>query len=212
MRRSALSLSERPSLYLASQSPRRRELLYQIGVSHQVVRVNVPEVIAPGEGGLAYVQRLANEKAAAGLVAIQARGVGSGVVLGADTLGVLDGEVLEKPRDKTDAIAMLKQLSGRSHQVITAVALHSAEQQLCKLAVTEVLFRNLDEQEMVAYWETGEPRDKAGSYGIQGLGAVFVKEIRGSYSNVVGLPLELTCELLREFNIPWWQPVNREPG
>ena len=204
--------TETLSVYLASQSPRRRELLHQIGVNHQIIKVDVPEMIAPGEDGLVYVQRLANQKAAAGLVAIQASGVSSGIVLGADTLGVLDGEVLEKPRDKADAIAMLKQLSGRSHQVITAVALHSAHQQLSRLAITEVFFRNLDEHEMLAYWETGEPRDKAGSYGIQGLGAVFVKEIRGSYSNVVGLPLELTCELLREFNIPWWQPVNRESG
>jgi septum formation protein len=199
-------------LYLASQSPRRRELLHQIGVPHQVIRVNVPEVPAPGEEAHTYVQRLANEKAAAGLAAIQAGGLGSVAVLGADTLGLLDDEILEKPRDKADAIAMLKRLSGRSHQVISAVALHSAERRLCGVSVTEVLFRVLDDSELDAYWETGEPCDKAGSYAIQGLGAVFVKEIRGSYSNVVGLPLEVTCELLREFTIPWWQSVKQEPG
>lgn len=205
-------MSQTQHLYLASQSPRRRELLQQIGVHHQVVRVDVPEVPASGEAAINYVQRLANEKAAAGLASIQANGLGSVVVLGADTLGLLDGDILEKPRDKADAVAMLKRLSGRSHQVISAVALHSAQQQRCKVSITEVFFRQLGEQEIEAYWETGEPRDKAGSYGIQGLGAVFVKEIRGSYSNVVGLPLEVTCELLREFGIGWWQPGRVESG
>lgn len=199
-------------LYLASQSPRRRELLRQIGVNHQVIRVEVLEVPAPGETAEAYVQRLAQEKAAAGLAAVQARGLFCNAVLGADTLGLLDGEILEKPRDKADAVAMLRRLSGRSHQVITAVALHSVDRQLCKISVTDVYFRSLDDSEIEAYWETGEPCDKAGSYAIQGLGAVFVKEIRGSYSNVVGLPLETTCELLHEFGIPWWQPVPVEPA
>lgn len=206
-----VSTSQRLPLYLASKSPRRRELLRQIGVNHQVIRVEVPEVPAPGETAEIYVQRLAQEKAAAGLAAIQTAGVLCSAVLGADTLGLLDGEILEKPRDKADALAMLRRLSGRSHQVITAVALHSANRQLCKIAITDVYFRSLDELEIEAYWETGEPCDKAGSYAIQGLGAVFVKEIRGSYSNVVGLPLETTCELLHEFGIPWWQSVLAEP-
>jgi septum formation protein len=206
-----VSKSQQIPLYLASQSPRRRELLRQIGVNHQVIRVEVPEVPAPGETAETYVQRLAQEKAAAGLAAIQAAGLLCNAVLGADTLGLLDGEILEKPRDKAGALAMLRRLSGRSHQVITAVALHSVDRQLCKTSVTDVYFRSLDEHEIEAYWETGEPGDKAGSYAIQGLGAVFVKEIRGSYSNVVGLPLETTCELLHEFDIPWWQPVSVEP-
>ncbi len=193
-----------PDLYLASQSPRRRELLDQIGVMHSVVRVSVPEQMATGESALAYVQRLAREKAAAGFAELQQQKLPLAPVLGADTLGLIDGIVLEKPRDKAHARQILRQLSGRTHEVITAIALHSQTQQAQRLAVTRVTFRELSDAEIDAYWETGEPQDKAGGYGIQGLGAVFVKEIHGSYSCVVGLPIEATCELLREFRVPWW--------
>ncbi|QEY16281.1 septum formation inhibitor Maf [Cellvibrio sp. KY-GH-1] len=193
-----------PDLYLASQSPRRRELLDQIGVMHSVVRVSVPEQMATGESALAYVQRLAREKAAAGFAELQQQKLPLAPVLGADTLGLIDGVVLEKPRDKAHARQILRQLSGRTHEVITAIALHSQTQQAQRLAVTRVTFRELSDAEIDAYWETGEPQDKAGGYGIQGLGAVFVKEIHGSYSCVVGLPIEATCELLREFRVPWW--------
>ncbi len=193
-----------PDLYLASQSPRRRELLDQIGVMHSVVRVSVPEQMATGESALAYVQRLAREKAAAGFAELQQQKLPLAPVLGADTLGLIDGVVLEKPRDKAHARQILRQLSGRTHEVITAIALHSQTQQAQRLTVTRVTFRELSDAEIDAYWETGEPQDKAGGYGIQGLGAVFVKEIHGSYSCVVGLPIEATCELLREFRVPWW--------
>lgn len=193
-----------PDLYLASQSPRRRELLDQIGVRHVVISASVAEQPAPGEAALDYVQRLAREKSAAGFLELHRRQLPLAPVLGADTLGLIDGEILEKPRDRIHACAMLRRLSGRTHQVITAVALHDHQRQAQRLSITHVSFRELDDAEIDAYWETGEPQDKAGGYGIQGLGAVFVKAIQGSYSCVVGLPLEATIELLGEFNVPWW--------
>lgn len=193
-----------PDLYLASQSPRRRELLRQIGVRHAVISAAIPEQPAAGETALAYVQRLAREKAAAGYAQLLLQHLPLAPVLGADTLGVLDGEILEKPRDQTHAHQMLRQLSGRTHQVITAVALHSATQQALSVSTTDVTFRELSDVEIATYWASGEPQDKAGSYAIQGLGAVFVKEIRGSYSCVVGLPIEATLQLLQEFGVPWW--------
>lgn len=196
-----------PSLYLASQSPRRRELLRQIGVVHAVINAPIPEQPAPGETALDYVQRLACEKAAAGYAQVQRQQLPLAPVLGADTLGLLDGKILEKPLNQAHAHEMLRQLSGRTHQVITAVALHSATQHAVRVAITDVTFRELSDAEITAYWHTGEPQDKAGSYAIQGLGAVFVQAIRGSYSCVVGLPIEVTCELLREFNLPWWTPA-----
>lgn len=193
-----------PDLYLASQSPRRRELLQQIGVRHAVINAAIAEQPGTHETALAYVQRLAREKAAAGYAELLRQHLPLAPVLGADTLGLLDGQILEKPLNQVHAQAMLRQLSGRTHQVITAVALHSANRQAVRVATTEVTFRDLSDAEIAAYWATGEPQDKAGSYAIQGLGAVFVKEIHGSYSCVVGLPIEATCELLREFAVPWW--------
>lgn len=201
---SAVVCDRVPDLYLASQSPRRRELLRQIGVRHDVISASVPEQPAIGETALDYVQRLAREKAAAGYAQVLQQQLPLAPVLGADTLGLLDGEILEKPRDQEHAQRMLRQLSGRTHQVITAVALHSDARQSLRVSVTDVTFRELGDAEIAAYWLTGEPQDKAGSYGIQGLGAVFVKEIRGSYSGVVGLPIEATLELLQEFAVPWW--------
>ena len=193
-----------PDLYLASQSPRRRELLRQIGVRHAVISASIPEQPAAGEAALDYVQRLAREKAASGHTQLLRQQLPLAPVLGADTLGLLDGEILEKPRDQAHAQQMLRQLSGRTHQVITAVALHSTSLQALRVSTTDVTFRELSDAEITAYWNTGEPQDKAGSYAIQGLGAVFVKEIRGSYSCVVGLPIEATLELLGEFDVPWW--------
>ncbi|WP_331344506.1 Maf family protein [Cellvibrio sp. UBA7661] len=193
-----------PDLYLASQSPRRRELLQQIGVRHHVISASVPEQPAADETAMDYVQRLSREKAAAGYAQVVRQGLFPAPVLGADTLGLLDGIILEKPRDQTHAFHMLRQLSGRTHQVITAITLHSAGRQASRVSITDVTFRELADAEITAYWQTEEPQDKAGSYAIQGLGAVFVKEIRGSYSGVVGLPLEATCELLKEFSVPWW--------
>lgn len=199
-----------PDLYLASQSPRRRELLSQIGVRHQVIQASIPEQPAAGESAMDYVQRLAREKAAAGYRELQQQGLPLAPVLGADTLGLLDGEILEKPRDQAHAARMLRQLSGRTHQVITAVTLHSEDKQASRVSVTDVTFRQLSDAEIAAYWQTGEPQDKAGSYAIQGLGAVFIRQIRGSYSCVVGLPIEATCELLQAFGVPWWSAAAKE--
>jgi septum formation protein len=195
----------KPFLYLASQSPRRRELLQQIGVSHQVVSANVEEIPLEHETAAEYVLRLAQAKALAGLANIQASGLTMAPVLGADTVVVCDDDILEKPRDQAHALAMLQRLSGRTHQVMTAVALASADKIAVELSVTDVVFRELDDVEISAYWHTGEPQDKAGGYGIQGLGAVFVQQIRGSYTGVVGLPIEQTIILLKEFGLPWWQ-------
>lgn len=194
-----------PDLYLASRSPRRRELLAQIGVHHAPLSIEVPEAPAAGEHPADYVQRLAREKAEAGQGTVRRLDLPARPVLGADTLVVCDQQILEKPRDAAQAAEMLRLLSGRSHEVLTAVALCSGERLRVEMAVTEVRFRALDEAEIAAYWLTGEPCDKAGGYAIQGLGAVFVNAIFGSYSNVVGLPLETTLGLLQEFNVPWWQ-------
>lgn len=194
-----------PIIYLASQSPRRRELLLQIGVPHQVVSATVEEVPRQHETPSDYVQRLAREKAQAGLRSAQQLGLAPKPVLGADTIVVSNDEILEKPRDAVHAAAMLRQLAGSTHQVMTAVALLSDTQASIKLSVTEVVFRPLDEAEISAYWRSGEPQDKAGGYAIQGLGAVFVQQLSGSYSGVVGLPIEQIVALLQEFGLPWWQ-------
>ncbi len=195
----------KPCLYLASQSPRRRELLQQIGVSHQVVTASVEEIPLDHETAAEYVLRLARTKALAGLASVQASGLTIVPVLGADTVVVCDDHIMEKPRDQAHAAAMLQRLSGRTHQVMTAVALANETQVAVELSVTDVVFRELDDDEISAYWHTGEPHDKAGGYGIQGLGAVFVQQIRGSYTGVVGLPIEQTIILLKEFSLPWWQ-------
>jgi septum formation protein len=194
-----------PDVYLASQSPRRRELLSQIGVRHAVVTVDVPEIRQPDELPGAYVQRLASAKASAGFAQVQSQGLPARPVMGADTIVVCDQLILEKPDDATEAAAMLRLLSGRSHEVITAVAICEGERLEHALSITEVRFRWLDDAEIAHYWHTGEPQDKAGGYGIQGFGAVFVDAINGSYSNVVGLPLEVSFQLLQKFNVPCWQ-------
>lgn len=193
------------TLYLASGSPRRRELLTQIGVPFLTQIAPIDENALPGEPAAAYVERLAREKALAGLAAIS--GVDDAVVLGADTAVVLDGRILGKPVDRVDALATLQALSGRRHDVLTAVALVSAERTLTQVVTSHVTFRALSVAEMEAYWASGEPQDKAGSYGIQGLAAIFVSELQGSYSAVVGLPLCETAALLAEFAIPCWQSL-----
>lgn len=192
-------------IYLASSSPRRRELLQQIGVQHEVVAAGVEEKRQDSEPAIDYVQRLAMEKAKAGLAAIQRDGRNLAPVLGADTLGIFHDAILEKPRDETDAAEILRSLSGQTHEVITAVALVLPVRRRVEHSVTRVTFRHLSEKEIKTYWQTGEPRDKAGGYAIQGLGAVFVESIQGSYSNVVGLPLEICNILFKEFEIPVWQ-------
>jgi septum formation protein len=182
-----------PSLYLASASPRRRELLSQLEVPFELVLPRVEERRRPYEAAVDYVQRLARDKAQAGAaMAAQPK-----PVLAGDTIVVLDGDVLEKPADKTDGLAMLRRLSGRNHQVMTAMALAWQGRLEVVLVTTEVSFRHLTEADIERYWASGEPADKAGGYGIQGLGGRFVERINGSYSAVVGLPLVETEALLR---------------
>ncbi len=191
------------SLHLASASPRRRELLAQIGVPFVTLIASIDETALPGEPAERYVERLAREKALAGLAALS--DPADAVVLGADTAVVLDGRILGKPADRAECLATLAALSGREHQVLTAVALASAQRTESRVVASRVRFRPLRAGEAEAYWATGEPCDKAGSYGIQGLAAVFVSQLEGSYSAVVGLPLCETAQLLGEFGIPCWQ-------
>lgn len=192
------------SIYLASASPRRRELLEQIGVRFEVMIAPVDESRHSDEAPELYVSRMALEKARAGL----ARRAAARPVLGADTAVVVDGDVLGKPRDRADALNILQRLSGRTHHVYTAVALVDDEREASRLSVSAVSFRVLSEDERARYWVSGEPADKAGAYAIQGRGAVFVSRIEGSYSGVTGLPLFETAELLRAFGVPLWNGEN----
>lgn len=192
-----------PTLFLASASPRRAELLGQIGVPFQRVSASIDETPRVAEEAGAYVERLAREKALAGLQRLERED--DAVVLGADTAVVLEGRILGKPQDRADALAMLAALSGREHQVLTAVALCSAERLATVVVASQVRFAPISAAQAEAYWASGEPLDKAGSYAIQGLGAVFVAGMSGSYSAVVGLPLCETASLLAEFGIPCWQ-------
>lgn len=185
-------------LYLASVSPRRRELLNQIGINHRIVAVTVDEAPRPGETPELYVLRLALEKARAGREGIAA--AGPRPVLGADTAVVIGGEILGKPKDREAGIAMLQRLSSATHHVYTGVAVVD-EKEATRLSVSAVTFRRVTLEECAGYWQTGEPADKAGSYAIQGRGAVFISRLEGSYSGVMGLPLFETAELLREFGV-----------
>ncbi len=182
-------------IWLASASPRRSALLAQVGVAHRVRPVDVDESRRPGELPVDYVRRLAIAKAE---VLWSRLGEEERVpVLGADTTVALDDEVLGKPRDREEALRMLRRLSARTHQVYTAVAVRHGNGCDCRVSASDVSMRTLREEEIVAYWESGEPADKAGAYGIQGLAAVFIERIAGSYSGIVGLPLFETGELLR---------------
>ena len=188
-------------LYLASSSPRRAEILDTLGIAYAAGGVDLDEARAAGEAPEAMVLRLATEKAAA------ARLTRSNPVLAADTAVVVDANVFGKPRDQAEAMDMLASLSGRSHQVMTGVALHWDAGQRTVLSVSEVTFREIGPDEARAYWQSGEPRDKAGAYAIQGLGGVFVEAISGSYSGVVGLPVFETSELLAAAGIDVFQGV-----
>lgn len=188
-------------IYLASQSPRRRELLDQIGVAHRVLSIDIDESRRDNELADAYVQRLAREKANAGWQYVLDHKLETAPVIGADTAVVIDGEILGKPIDAADAMAILQRLSGRSHDVMTGVAVHFAAKTQVTMSCTRVWFRALDRDEIENYWLSGEPRDKAGAYGIQGLAAKFIERIEGSYSGVVGLPLFETAQLLRSIDI-----------
>lgn len=184
-------------LRLASTSPRRRELLEQVGIGYTLIRAEVDETPLPAEPPAAYVERLARAKAEAGLQAVG----GEGLVLGADTTVVADGLILGKPRDRAEGLALLERLSGREHAVLSAVALATAGRTEARVQVSRVHFRATTAAEREAYWATGEPADKAGGYAVQGRAAVFIERLDGSYSGVMGLPLYETCELLRAFGV-----------
>jgi len=178
-------------IILASASPRRQELLDQINVTYKVYPVDIDETPRANELPLAYVQRIAAEKSAA----CKARLTPDIPILAADTTVVLGNMIMGKPKDQADALEMLMLLSGKTHQVYSTISLRGREHGQA-VSVTEVSFRHLNEQEILAYWQSGEPLDKAGSYAIQGVGAMFVEAIKGSFSGVVGLPLFETAELL----------------
>ena len=186
---------------LASASPRRRELLEQIGCHFRVAPVDVDETPLAGEAPVSYVLRMAKDKAVAGW---QACGQQELPVLGADTTVVLAEQIFGKPANRDEAVAMLQRLSGKTHRVLSAVAMMDGSNCQHRLSETSVSFRSLEEEECLRYWDSGEPADKAGAYAIQGYGALFVTSIRGSYSGVVGLPLVETCELLKAFGLSWW--------
>jgi len=181
-------------LYLASASPRRRQLLEQLKVSFEVQVADVDETAWPGESPADYVSRLARTKTES---VAHKLGQPAARVLAADTAVVLGGTILGKPRDREDALAMLARLSGCEHVVLSAIALWHDGKLDTALSSSEVRFRTIAAAEAAAYWETGEPADKAGGYGIQGLGGIFVERLQGSYSGVMGLPLFETAELLR---------------
>ena len=186
-------------LHLASQSPRRAELLARLGVDFGILELDIPEHRQPGERAEDYVRRVAREKAGAGLLKVVA--VPGAVVLGGDTEVVLDDEVFGKPRDAADASAMLGRLSGRTHQVISAVSLVSAAREAQVVSISEVRFARLDEADIAAYVASGEPMGRAGAYAIQGGAERFVEHLSGSFSGVMGLPLYQTAQLLRDFGV-----------
>jgi septum formation protein len=184
-------------LVLASGSPRRLQLLASLGLECEVSPVDIDETPRPGEAPPDYARRLAADKVVAALERLPA----GRLVLGADTVVALGDEILGKPADEADAARMLRRLSGRTHEVHTAVAVGRDGELAFRLATSEVTFRNLRDAEIDAYVATGDPADKAGAYGIQGLAAIFVTRLSGSYSGVVGLPLCETAELLQRHGI-----------
>jgi len=188
----------RPQIVLASASPRRRELLRQVGVAFRVVPADVDEAVLPGERPAAYVLRVARDKAAA----VWSRTGGPLPVLAADTTVVLDGAILGKPVDRAEAVTMLGRLSGRTHEVFSAVAVQSGPDHVAdQVNVTRVTFASLEADWIEAYCDSGEPLDKAGAYGVQGAAGARIVRIEGSFSGVMGLPLYETCELLRALEV-----------
>ena len=192
-------MSSDAQLILASASPRRGELLQQIGVQFRVIVSNSEETPAPGEAAEAYVRRVAVAKARAVWQRLPMHE--QCPVLGADTEVVLDGEILGKPADRNAGLAILARLSGRAHEVLSAVALVYGGVEALRVSRSRVSFRSTTAQEREAYWNCGEPVGKAGGYAVQGLGAVFISRLDGSYSGVMGLPIFETTELLREYGI-----------
>ena len=186
-------------LHLASKSPRRRELLSMLGLDFGILDLDLPETPAPDEPPEDYVRRVAREKAGAGL--LRMAGQPQAVVLGADTEVVLDGRIFGKPVDADDAAAMLRTLSGHTHEVISAISMVSAGRELHAVSVSLVTFAALDDDAVSAYLDAGEWVGKAGAYAIQGLAQCFISRLSGSYSGVMGLPLHETTQLLRQFGL-----------
>lgn len=199
---------KRDFIYLASASPRRGELLSQIGVTFRVIPANVPEIPLPAEQPPEFVSRVARGKADAVWETVASSNEPA-PVLAADTVVVIAGEILGKPGTHGAAMRMLESLSGRSHLVLTSVALRFGEEKESLLTSNEVRFRATTADERRAYCDTEEPLDKAGGYGIQGFGAVFIERLIGSYSAVMGLPLYETARLLDRFDIPLWLKPKR---
>lgn len=187
---------------MASASPRREQLLRQLGVSFTIESQDILEEQKLDEAPLAFVKRMADEKAQAALANRKDNDV---VVLAADTIVLSEDQVMGKPKNKRDAVRMLLSLSGKEHRVLSALTMASPLRQKSAISDTVVEFREISEIEADYYWESGEPQGKAGAYAIQGFGAVFVRAIKGSYSGVMGLPLFETAQLLEEFSIPCWQ-------
>lgn len=188
-------------LILASKSPRRAELLRQIGVNFRVLAAEIDETQQPDESPETYVLRMASSKAARVLSQFDEL---DQPVLAADTVVVCDAKVFGKPADREQGLHQLRQLSGRAHKVMSAICMATTVQQKTVIASTDVYFRPLRDEVIQRYWQFDEPHDKAGGYAIQGLAAVFVEKIVGSYSNVVGLPIETLIPLLEEFKVPYW--------
>lgn len=188
-------------LYLASQSPRRRELLGQLGVSFSILDVDVAEVPYPEEAPLEYVRRVARDKAQAGWQLLAREAHADALVLASDTEVVLDKRIFGKPKDADDAVDMLHALAGYTHEVITAICAVSEQREHDNVCVSRVRFAALSEAEIAAYVATGEPFGKAGAYAIQGRGATLIERLEGSYSGVMGLPLFETARLLRKFGV-----------
>jgi len=203
-----LTDSDHSLLILASASPRRRELLAQLGVSFSVLPADIDERVVDGETPQAYVRRMAVGKAEAGHAQAAVAVAPGPIVLGADTTVVVNAQILGKPENQDDAMRMLALLSGRTHRVLSSVAVTDGKRLEARTSITEVSFRNISPGESAAYWATGEPCDKAGAYAVQGLGALFVHELKGSYTGVVGLPLYETAELLTLFDCR----LGLEPG
>ena len=186
-------------LHLASKSPRRRELLGRLGLPFGIIDLDLPEERAPGEPAEDYVRRVAREKASAGLLTVMTNP--SAVVLGSDTEVVLDDEVFGKPADAEDAASMLRKLSGRAHQVISAVSLVSQARELQTVSISDVTFAALTEAQIAGYLAGDEWQGKAGAYAIQGFAETFITRLSGSYTGVMGLPIYETAMLLRQFGL-----------
>ncbi|MFD1261109.1 Maf family protein [Entomomonas asaccharolytica] len=195
------------TLYLASASPRRQALLKQIGLTFSIINTDIDETPYNNELPADYVQRLAIAKAKAAFTLLSDQQQQTACILAADTTVSINNKILGKPHSQQQAIAMLAELSNKTHKVFTAITLYYQNQFINQVITTEVTMRAISEEEAIAYWQTGEPNDKAGGYAIQGLAAMFIEKIQGDYYSVVGLPLFATTQLLKQVGI---YPLNKE--